>query len=455
MKDGRLSLTLSRRGFHGSLAASAFAALAASGCTTIVRNSQAPAGYGPLDPDPAGLLDLPRGFTYRVISALGTVMDDGEPVPDRADGMGAFSGPGGRVILVRNHEIRAAQSLLGGGGYDRWKSGGALEGGTTTLVYNPASGRVERQYRSLAGTIRNCAGGVTPWRSWLSCEEDVTNAGGDVAQDHGWVFEVPADLKGRVDPVPIRGLGRFNHEAAAVDPRTGIVYLTEDRDDSLFYRFLPHRPGRLADGGRLQALAIRGGPVDSRNWADAQLMPGRPLKARWIDLTGTDSGNDDLRQRGAARGATLFARGEGIHMGRGELYFIATSGGAAKLGQVMRYRPSRGEGTPGEELRPGTIDLFFESASPDQFHYGDNLTIAPNGDLLVCEDQSGELVDNYIRGIRPDGTLYAFARLKLQTELAGACFAPDGRTLFVNIFSPTKTLAISGPFARAAAFPRH
>lgn len=445
-----MSLTLSRRGFHGSLATSAFAALAASGCTTIVRNSQMPAGYGPLATDPAGLIDLPRGFTYRVISAFGTMMDDGEAVPDRADGMGAFRGPGGRVILVRNHEISAAESRLGGASYDRWQGKGALEGGTTTLVYNPASGRVERQYRSLAGTIRNCAGGVTPWRSWLSCEEDVSSPGGDIARDHGWVFEVPADLKGRVDPVPVRGLGRFNHEAAAVDPRTGIVYLTEDRDDSLFYRFLPHRPGRLADGGRLQALATDGGPVDSRNWADLQLMRGRPLTARWIDLTGTDSGNDDLRQRGAAGGAMLFARGEGIHMGRGELYFTATSGGAAKLGQIMRYRPSRGEGTPDELSRPGTIELFFESTSPDQFHYGDNLTIAPNGHLFVCEDQSGEPVDNYIRGIRPDGTPYAFARLTLQTELAGACFAPDGRTLFVNIYSPTKTIAISGPFARAA-----
>lgn len=445
-----MSLILSRRGFHGTLAASAFTALAASGCSTVPDGSRAPAGYGPLDPDPAGLLDLPRGFSYRIISTLGAAMDDGEAVPDKADGMGAFGGPGGRVILVRNHEIRAAESSLTGGGFDRFKGGGALTGGTTTLVYHPGSGRVEQQYRSLAGTIRNCAGGTTPWRSWLSCEEDVSKAGGDLGQDHGWVFEVPADLKGRADPVPLKGLGRFNHEAAAVDPRTGIVYLTEDREDSLLYRFLPNRPGRLSEGGRLQALALADGPSDTRNWAAPAMAVARPHSARWIDMAGTDSASDDLRQRGAAAGATLFARGEGIHIDRGELFFTCTSGGAAKLGQIFRYRLSSREGRREEQARPAKLDLFFESTAPDQFHYGDNLTVAPNGHLFVCEDQGGETVDNYIRGIRPDGVPYAFARLRIQTELAGACFSPDGRILFVNAYSPTKTIAISGPFSRVA-----
>jgi hypothetical protein len=372
-----------------------------------------------------------------VISSLGEPMDDGEQVPDRADGMGAFKGPRGRVILLRNHELRAGESKLGGSAYDRWRGGGALLGGTTTLVYDPQSGRVEQQYRSLAGTIRNCAGGVTPWRTWLTCEEDVTVAGGSVGKSHGWVFEVPADVRGRAQPVPLTGLGRFNHEAAAVDPRTGIVYLTEDREDSLFYRFVPGRPGRLHEPGRLQALALADGRLDSRNWQTADFIPQRPARARWIDLDGTDSADDDLRKRGAAKGAVLFARGEGVHMGRSELYFTCTNGGAAKLGQVMRYRPAS-EG--------GELELFFESSSPDQFHYGDNLTVGPNGHLFVCEDQPGDTVDNYIRGIRPDGAPYAFARLRLQTELAGACFSPDGRTMFVNAYSPTKTIAISGRF---------
>ncbi|MBA2466906.1 MAG: DUF839 domain-containing protein [Sphingomonas sp.] len=428
---------LSRRQFHARTG-SAFAALLASGCvTTSGGDIDASAGYGPLFADPAGLIDLPSGFAYRVISSLGEPMDDGEPVPDRADGMGAFRGSGGRVILVRNHELKAGESSLGGTAYDQWKGGGALPGGTTTLVYNPATGRVEQQFRSLAGTIRNCAGGTTPWRTWLTCEEDVTPAGASIGKNHGWVFEVPADLRGRAQPVPLTGLGRFNHEAAAVDPRTGIVYLTEDREDSLFYRFIPGNRGRLREPGRLQALALTDGRRDSRNWRTADFVPHSPVPVRWIDIDGPDSGNDDLRNRGAAAGALLFARGEGIHMGRSELYFTCTSGGAAKLGQVMRYRP----GPEG-----GRLDLFFESRSPDQFHYGDNLTVGPNGDLFVCEDQSGAVVDNYIRGIRPDGTPYAFARLRLQTELAGACFSADGRTMFVNAYSPTKTIAISGRF---------
>lgn len=432
-------VTLDRREFQLSLVGSAFAALLASGCSTKPSEGRA-AGFGPLAADPSGLIDLPEGFSYRVISSLGDRMDDGEPVPDRADGMGAFAGRDDRVILVRNHEIRAGESALGGTTFDRWNGGGALAGGTTTLVYDPRSGRVEQQYRSLAGTIRNCAGGTTPWRTWLTCEEDVSRAGGMLGQAHGWVFEVPADLRGRANPIPLKELGRFNHEAAAVDPRTGIVYLTEDRDDSLFYRFLPNRRGRLVEGGRLQALALADGRRDSRNWTSPDFVPQRPAQVRWVDLDGVDSDNDDLRNRGAAKGALLFARGEGVHMGRGELYFVCTSGGKAKMGQVMRYQPGR-------SASGGALDLFFESSAPDQFNYGDNLTVGPNGHLFVCEDQYTDVVDNYIRGIRPDGTAYPFARLRIQTELAGACFAPDGRTMFVNAYSPTKTIAISGPFA--------
>ena len=245
----------------------------------------APSGYGPLLPDPAGILDLPKGFSYRVISALGDRMDDGEPVPDAADGMGAFAGSNGRIILVRNHEIKAAQSSLGGSAYDGWQGGGALMGGTTTMVFDPASGRVERQYRSLAGTIRNCAGGITPWRTWLSCEEDVSPAEAGLGKNHGWVFEVPADLVGRAEPVPLTAMGRFYHEAAVVDPATGIVYLTEDRSDGLFYRFLPNVPGQLVKGGRLQAMAAVDERDSTRNWTERLFATG-PARARALDRHG-------------------------------------------------------------------------------------------------------------------------------------------------------------------------
>ncbi|MGK6317873.1 alkaline phosphatase PhoX, partial [Neorhizobium sp. DT-125] len=185
--------------------------------------------------------------------------------------------------------------------------------------------------------------------------------------------------------------------------------------------------------------------IDSRNWNGVALPQGQWAATRWVDLDAVESPDDDLRQRGAAKGALLFARGEGIHYGDGELYFCCTSGGAAKLGQVMRYRPSRFEGQAQERSEPGRLQNFVESADPSHLNFGDNLTVAPNGHLIVCEDQYTDMVDNHLRGVTPDGQLYPFARLRAHTELAGACFSPDGSTLFVNAYSPGKTLAITGP----------
>lgn len=447
-------LNLSRRTAALGLTAAAFAGLARTG-RAVTRDSGA-IGYGPLVPDPAGLLDLPRRFSYRILSAFGDRMDDGLVVPDHADGMGCIPLPGGRHALVRNHELSPQHGQRGafardtdaGAAFDRDGNGNALPGGTTTLVIDDASGRVLSQHLSLAGTIRNCAGGTTPWGSWLTCEEDTTRAGNGLSQDHGWVFEVPAMTSGRVDPIPLRAMGRFNHEAAAVDPRTGIVYLTEDRDDSLLYRFLPDRPSRLAAGGRLQALAARD-PArhDSRNWTGTDLTPGEWLPTRWIDLDGTDSPDDDLRMRGAAKGALRFARGEGIHMGRGELYFCCTSGGAAKLGQIMRYRPAPDQGRRAEG---GMVQIFVESTGKPMLDFGDNLTVAPNGHLVVCEDQYTDMVANRLIGVTPIGQTYVLGFLRAQTELAGACFSPDGRTLYVNCYSPARTLAITMPTGAGA-----
>lgn len=454
-----MTFDISRRTFAAGLAASAFAGLAR--VPAIAAAPTAP-GYGPLSEDPAGLIDLPQGFSYRVISQLGDAMDDGFVVGDRADGMGCFAIDRRRVALVRNHELQVKHQKAGPfvrgdatriATYDRDSDGRPLPGGTSTLIYNLATGRVERQHLSLAGTIRNCAGGTTPWGSWLTCEEDMTRAGKGVGKDHGWIFEVPARARGLVDPVPLTAMGRFNHEAAAVDPRTGIVYLTEDREDGLFYRFLPDRPGQLARGGRLQALGLRDRPEggDTSNKGRRDISVGAWKAARWIDLTDTDAPDDDLRLRGHKAGAARFARGEGIHWGDGECYFTCTSGGAKALGQVMRYRPSPREGQPVESDAPGMVQLFVESTDPAMFNYGDNLTVGPNGHLIVCEDQYTDVVDNYLRGVTPDGALYPVARSRVQTELAGACFSPDGSTLFVNLYSPAKTLAITGPWRSAVA----
>lgn len=451
---------MDRRNFTLGLTSTAFAGLALSACasTRMASGSRPVRAYGPLQPDFAGLLDLPQGFRYRVVSQLGDRMNDGFVVPDHADGMGCFALGGSRVALVRNHELQPKHLDIGAvrgarsdalAAYDRVAAGDALPGGTTTLVYDTANGRLESQHLSLLGTIRNCAGGTTPWGSWLSCEEDVSRASSQGGKDHGWIFEVPANQHGLAAPMPLMAMGRFNHEAAAVDPRTGVVYLTEDRDDSLFYRFLPNAKDELARGGRLQALAmreVRHGD-DSRNWAGAQMPVSTWLATRWIDLDGIESPDDDLRMRGHAKGAMRFARGEGVHYGDGSVYFCCTSGGAAKLGQVVRYRPSPAEGQPGERYEPGALQIFVESTDPKMFNFGDNLTVAPNGHLIVCEDQYTDVVDNHLRGVTPRGDLYTFGRLRSQTELAGACFSPDGTTLFVNVYSPAKTLAITGPWA--------
>jgi hypothetical protein len=405
--------------------------------------------FGAPRPDPNRLVDLPPDFTYRVLSRAGDVMDDGLRVPAAHDGMGAFDGGNGRVVLVCNHELDTGDEEFGAFSADTaapalarsYDEGDATPcpGGTSTLVYNPASGKVEFRFLSLAGTERNCAGGPTPWGSWLTCEESVTPAGGKRRRDHGWVFEVPAAARERVDPVPLGGLGRFNHEAAAVDAATGIVYLTEDRPDSLFYRFVPSEPGKLQAGGRLQALALpglRGG--DTRNWRSSpRPMPeGSAYDARWIDLRDVHAPDDDLRRRGHAAGAAIFARGEGICNGNDGIYFACTAGGEIGAGQIFRYRPGDGN--------TGSFELFVESRDRRRLENCDNIVMSPWGDLIACEDAESS---NSLVGITPAGAAYHIAENPwTDSEFAGACFAPDGRTLFVNLQWPGLTLAITGPF---------
>lgn len=440
-------MLLNRRNFIGATGA-AFSGLLLNGCTgrsaPLTSAPSSFADYGPLVPDPAGMLDLPRGFSYRLLSSLGNAMSDGCTVPDKADGMGCFSLGNDEIVLIRNHELVPADDAGGvlAKGFGT-RDGAIVPGGTTSIVLDATTLEVKREFRSLAGTIRNCSGGITPWGSWLTCEEAPTGPGqrfGEgLAENHGWVFEVPANATGLIDAVPLKAMGRFNHEAACVDPRTGIVYLSEDRDDSVLYRFVPTTPGRLGDGGLLQAMVVEG-LSDTRNWTSADMAVGSRHTVRWIDCDDVGSPNDDLRSRAAAKGAAVVARGEGIHTGTDEIFVCSTNGGQRKLGQILRLVP----GTGGE---PDQIELFFESQSKDQFNYGDNLTVGPNGHLIVCEDQYTEVVDNHLRGITPDGRAYTLGRLRMQTELAGGCFSPDGKWFFVNAYSPTRTLAITGPWA--------
>ena len=456
-------MNFTRRQLGFGLGSIAFAGLAARLIAQApVAGMNEVTGYGPLVPDPDNLIDLPKGFDYRVISRLGNIMDDGFLVPNAADGMGAIDMGNGKVALVRNHELsvdeydsgpftgKVPPDLLT---YDRMADDKSrpLPGGTTTLIYDMKTGQREAEWLSLSGTIRNCSGGITPWGSWLSCEENVTRAGKGVGKDHGYIFEVSPRTRGLVDPVPLKDMGRFNHEAACVDPRTGIAYLTEDRGDGLLYRFLPNQKGDYAKGGRLEALAfVEAEITDSRNWAEVQVGKGRQYKVRWVPLSDPESPNDDLRKQGAAKGAALFARGEGIFWGKGELFFACTNGGAAKYGQIFRYVPSVNEGTANETDAPGLIDLYMESTNPAFYNYGDNLAVMPNGHLLVCEDQYTDISANHLRGVNGKGQTYMIAKSRIQTEFAGGCFSPDGTTLFVNLYEPAMTLAIKGPWGRVS-----
>ena len=457
--------SLDRRLF---LKQSSLVTLAFTGLRTFAQSatSQANKSKLKLKSDFYGTLDLPKGFSYTAFSEVGEYMDDGLLVPGKHDGMGAFAGPSGKTILIRNHEMEAGatdgspfgnkKSLLRkvprSKFYDAGKGKKPGLGGTTTLIFDTKTQTLEKHWLSLTGTYRNCAGGVTPWGTWVTCEEDVNrpNEDGqrpndDMEKMHGYNFEVPASNQmGLVDPIPLRAMGRFRHEAIAVDPKSGAVYQTEDRSDGLFYRFLPRKPGQLVEGGNLQVLKLRDkSRADTRNWHNNDFRPGQNLPVEWVDVENIESEDDDLRYHGFyERGAARFGRGEGCWYGRDSIFFACTNGGKAKAGQIFRYTPSKNEGKESESRSPGILELFIESKDDKLIENADNLAIAPWGDLIVCEDGSNP---QYVVGVTPEGKTYQLAKTTLG-ELAGACFSPDGSTLFLNIQTPGITLAITGPW---------
>ena len=424
-------------------------------------------------PDPGALqyrqgdiLALPKGFVSKVISRQGDLMSDGLVVPGYYDGMGAFKLKNDRVLLIRNHEMGPGphrtsafgplnehiSKISGSKVYDYGKGEKTCLGGTSTLIYNEKTQKLELEYLSLAGTVRNCAGGVTPWNSWITCEETPLRMGelnGFLEKDHGYNFEVPASEKiGLVDPVPLKAMGRFVHEAVAVHPKEGIVYQTEDSDTGIFYRFLPEEKEKLHKGGRLQYLVLSDWKsADTRNWPalTTQKFPEKKFfNVEWVDIDQVESPGNDLRLRGFQKGAARFARAEGIWYGDNELYFACTSGGRNLSGQIFRYVPSRYEGQPREKESPGRLELFLEPNDTAIFQSADNLTIAPWGDVVICEDKA----DPRIVGITPEGKTYVIAKNVgySRSEFAGPVFSPSGDTLFINIQTPGVTLAITGPW---------
>ena len=439
MMDRRKFLKLT-----ASTGMSGFAALQGVSCATASHliADESLGGYGPLEqagPD----LELPAGFQYKRIGLTGSIMSDGEPTPASHDGMAAFPMPNGNIRLIRNHEVggRPMDERIVMPTYDALTGGG-----TVSLEIDPTTREVVRDFRSLSGTAVNCAGCATPWGSWLTCEEIVVGPRSGVERSHGYVFEVPVSAEELIEPVPLKAMGRFVHEAAAVDPTTGYVYLTEDQLRAGFYRFLPERPYRdgqpadLAAGGELQMLAVDG---QRRLDANRRQAVGRPLPVKWVTIDNPDpkdavGDTGAVFEQGRAQGGARFSRIEGCVYGDGGVYFSCTNGGAVELGQIWHYRPHGPD--------DGELTLLFESPSPGVLDGPDNLCVSPHGMVLITEDGR---FSNYVRGLTPGGKVFEFAQNTAnRSELAGPTFSPDGQTLFLNIQRPGATYAIWGPWER-------
>ncbi|MGI5194116.1 PhoX family protein [Streptomyces sp. CA-288835] len=419
-------------------------------------------GYGPLVPDPKGLLDLPKGFRYRVLSREGDDLRSGEgKVPSNHDGMAAFAGRSGdrhsgRVHLVRNHENRNNAKLavptVEGLTYDP-----EGKGGCTTLTLD-ARGKVLEECVAIAGTAVNCAGGPTPWGTWLTCEETEDKAGTNgYTKDHGFIFEVdPADPY-RTGAVPLTAMGRFQHEAIAVDPKRGIVYETEDAFEKpfgLFYRFLPNKPeggrGSLRAGGRLQAMRVPGVPDLSKIQETGATFDG----IEWADVPDPLAAETPIRlQDFGPKGITHAQKLEGCYWGGRSVYFVSSfarsdEGSAADhYGQIWRYDPATRQLTLVIVFGPDT-DVQLPGESPD------NICLAPSGGLMVCEDGEGA---QHVYGVTRRGEVYAMARNRQNIgtpedpewgEFAGVTFSPDGKTMYVNCYAPGTTFAVTGPWRR-------
>jgi hypothetical protein len=427
------------------------------------KRSARSAGYGPLQPTKdlntgLELLHLPEGFSYRSFGWTGDPLNDGTPTPNSHDGMGVVHADADRIVLVRNHEVVTDTGAFGSSAiqYDP-----ACGGGTVTLELDARDAKVRRAQPSLSGTLQNCAGGVTPWGTWLSCEEFVHDTAADahgsgdgmasslgrLQREHGFVFEVSP--WGEHPPKCLEGLGQFRHEAAAVDARSHIVYLTEDRVPvAAFYRFVPKTPGKLDAGGRLQALRARDG-ADLRRGVRA----GQQWHVAWVDIAepgrghtpGTRDGMGVVHQA-VAGGASRFTRLEGCIVAGDVVYFTATNGGDDGIGQVFAYYP-----------KDERLVLLVQSQGRDAARYPDNVCVSPRGALLICED--GDREGQMLWGLTPEGHWFPFARNDVRlrgdhgirgdfrgAEWAGCCYTPDGRWLFANIYSPGFSVAITGPW---------
>ena len=418
------------------------------------------------------LLKLPKGFEYTTFGITGESMADGTATPAGHDGMAVITESRGKVTLVRNHELGGGTPF---GTADTPVFDPASSGGTTNLVFDTKRVKLVKDWASLTGTIRNCAGGYHPLtKSWITCEET-----GDAG--HGYLFQVPA--YGSASAQPIRDAGRFSHEAIAVDPHTGIIYETEDSGICGFYRYIPKNRFKPEAGGKLQMARIRGsdqpvnlnGGNEGRNTeaagyglpAGGAIAIGQDFRIDWVDIDNPDVQNpQDIWElpvaQGILKGGCFFTRGEGAWYDNGSIFFTCTDGGEATQGQIWEY-----------DIHRSKLTLIFESEDDFALNNPDNMTVAPSGALLFCEDGGGVRDEagalrrgEQMVGLSCDGELFPFAENNIvipegQTlggrsgdqrtnEWAGATFSFDGAWLFANIQTPGITFAITGPWHKGA-----
>ncbi|MDC0722228.1 alkaline phosphatase PhoX [Nannocystis bainbridge] len=391
------------------------------------------AKYGDLVSDPDGILDLPPGFSYKILTRLFDPLSDGYRSPGLPDAMGAFPGPDGTIILMRNHELGVLDILhtplypeqpVPPEAYNPGASGGV-----TRLVIDNDTLELKSSNLVLFGTLRNCAGGMSPW-GWLSCEETVDGK-------HGYTYLCSTEATSVQPPRQIAGYGRYRHEAACIDPRTFVAYLTEDRGDSCLYRFVPDDKADPFTG-KLQALRA----VEVDRFATTDMEVGQVVAIAWVDVDEPTPNDDSVRAKAQAKGAAVVKRGEGIVYWQGAVYVCSTNGGPVGGGQIFKLV----DGPDG-----GTLELVARSEDLEVLDHPDNITVAPWGELFMAEDGNG---DNYVRGLDAKGHVFDFARnAKSDSEFAGVCFSPDGKTMFVNLMFDHLTVAIRGPFPEFEPLP--